>query len=151
MGVPGSKGKSTTSRLITPLRTAVGRPNLHGGNIGVPVLDMPADAEQYVLELSSFQLHWTYSMAARSAAVLNIAPDHLDWHGSVAAYAADVIAGSPLTSLSLLGPNPGLGVRFYGIGNELEALLAVPVAGGGGAGPTVRPPRRWAPAPAPAA
>ena len=49
------------------------------------------------------------------------------------AYALDVIAGSPLTSLSLLGPNPGLGVRFYGIGNELEALLAVLVVAGTGA------------------
>jgi hypothetical protein len=50
------------------------------------------------------------------------------------AYAIDAIAGSPLTSLSLLGPNPGLGVRFYGIGNELEALLAVLVTAGVGAG-----------------
>lgn len=53
---------------------------------------------------------------------------------TVLAYAIDVIAGSPLTSLSLLGPNPGLGVRFYGIGNELEALLAVLVIAGAGAG-----------------
>lgn len=52
---------------------------------------------------------------------------------TVAAYAVDVVAGSPLTSLSLLGPNPGLGVRFYGIGNELEALLAVLVIAGTGA------------------
>jgi hypothetical protein len=52
---------------------------------------------------------------------------------TVLAYAADAIAGSALTSLSLLGPNPGLGVRFYGIGNELEALLAVLVVGGTGA------------------
>lgn len=52
---------------------------------------------------------------------------------TVLAYAVDVIAGSPLTSLSLLGPNPGLGVRFYGIGNELEALLAVLVVAGIGA------------------
>jgi hypothetical protein len=55
---------------------------------------------------------------------------------TVLAYAIDVIAGSPLTSLSLLGPNPGLGVRFYGIGNELEALLAVLVVGGTGAAVT---------------
>src|SRR5207342_1610827 len=54
----------------------------------------------------------------------------------VVAYALDVIAGSPFTSLSLLGPNPGLGVRFYGIGNELEALLAVLVVAGTGAGLT---------------
>jgi len=53
---------------------------------------------------------------------------------TVLAYAIDVVAGSPLTSLSLLGPNPGLGVRFYGIGNELEALLAVLVVAGIGAG-----------------
>jgi hypothetical protein len=53
---------------------------------------------------------------------------------TVFAYAVDVIAGSPLTSLSLLGPNPGLGVRFYGIGNELEALLAVLVVAGTGTG-----------------
>ncbi len=52
---------------------------------------------------------------------------------TVLAYAADVVVGSPLTSLSLLGPNPGLGVRFYGIGNELEALLAVLVVAGAGA------------------
>lgn len=50
----------------------------------------------------------------------------------VLAYAIDVIAGSPLTSLSLLGPNPGLGVRFYGIGNELEAILAVLTTAGTG-------------------
>jgi hypothetical protein len=53
---------------------------------------------------------------------------------TVLAYAVDVIAGSPLTALSLLGPNPGLGVRFYGIGNELEALLAVLIVAGTGAG-----------------
>jgi hypothetical protein len=52
---------------------------------------------------------------------------------TVLAYAIDVVAGSSLTSLSLLGPNPGLGVRFYGIGNELEALLAVLVVAGTGA------------------
>jgi len=52
---------------------------------------------------------------------------------TVVAYAVDVIAGSPLTSLSLLGPNPGLGVRFYGIGNELEAVLAVLMVAGAGA------------------
>jgi hypothetical protein len=52
---------------------------------------------------------------------------------TVVAYAIDMVAGSPLTSLALLGPNPGLGVRFYGIGNELEALLAVLVVAGTGA------------------
>ncbi len=58
------------------------------------------------------------------------------------AYAVDVVAGSPFTSLSLLGPNPGLGVRFYGIGNELEAVLAVLVVAGTGAGLAGFAPRR---------
>lgn len=52
---------------------------------------------------------------------------------TVLAHAADVVAGSSLTAPSLLGPNPGLGVRFYGIGNELEALLGVLVVAGAGA------------------
>jgi hypothetical protein len=60
---------------------------------------------------------------------------------TVFAYAVDVIAGSPLTAVSLLGPNPGLGVRFYGIGNELEALLAVLIVAGTGAGLTGFAPR----------
>ncbi len=60
---------------------------------------------------------------------------------TVLTHAVDVVAGSPLTSLSLLGPNPGLGVRFYGIGNELEALLAVLVIAGMGAGLTGFAPR----------
>jgi len=60
---------------------------------------------------------------------------------TVLAYAVDVVAGSPLTSLSLLGPNPGLGVRFYGIGNELEALLAVLIVAGTGAALTGFAPR----------
>jgi hypothetical protein len=60
---------------------------------------------------------------------------------TVLAYAIDVVVGSPLTALSLLGPNPGLGVRFYGIGNELEALLAVLIVAGTGAGLTGFVPR----------
>jgi hypothetical protein len=52
---------------------------------------------------------------------------------SVAATGVDVIAGSPLTSRSLIGPNPDLGVRFFGIGNELEAVLGTLLALGSGA------------------
>lgn len=52
---------------------------------------------------------------------------------TVGAYALDVVAGSPLTAQSLLGPNPGLGVRFFGIGNELESVLSVLIPVGVGA------------------
>jgi hypothetical protein len=73
--------------------------------------------------LTLVSLHGYRALAAASAAV-------------VLAYAVDVIAGSQLTALSLLGPNPGLGVRFYGIGNELEAMLGVLVVAGTGAAVT---------------
>jgi hypothetical protein len=53
---------------------------------------------------------------------------------TVGGYAIDVVAGSSLTSLSLIGPNPALGARFYGIGNELEAVVAALVPIGVGAG-----------------
>jgi hypothetical protein len=58
---------------------------------------------------------------------------------TVIAYAIDVVTGSELTKLSLLGPNPIFGARFYGIGNELEALIAVMVPVGVGAGLTAWP------------
>jgi hypothetical protein len=69
---------------------------------------------------------------------------------TVLACAVDTIAGSPLTALSLMGPNPGLGVRFYGIGNELEAPLTVLVIAGTGAALTGFAPR-LAPRPSAAA
>lgn len=62
------------------------------GNIGVSLLDAVLGDEEYdvlAVELSSYQLHWAPSLRVHSAAVLNLAPDHLDWHGSMAAYAAD--------------------------------------------------------------
>jgi cell division protein FtsW (lipid II flippase) len=58
---------------------------------------------------------------------------------TVAAYAVDVVAGSPLTALSVLGPNPGAGVRFFGIGNELEAILTTLALIGTGAWLETRP------------
>lgn len=59
---------------------------------------------------------------------------------SIVATAVDVVAGSPLTALSLLGPNPGLGVRFFGIGNELEAAIAAMLLLAVGAGVTAAHP-----------
>ncbi|MFL5870856.1 MAG: hypothetical protein ACJ75R_07220 [Solirubrobacterales bacterium] len=58
---------------------------------------------------------------------------------TVAAYAADVVAGSPFSSVSVLGPNPAYGVRFYGIGNELEAILTTLTVVGAGAWLATRP------------
>ncbi|GGK72018.1 UDP-N-acetylmuramoyl-L-alanine--D-glutamate ligase [Mangrovihabitans endophyticus] len=87
VGVTGSKGKSTTSSLISHLLAAAGRPNVFGGNIGVPLLDLP-DAERYVLELSSYQCA-DLTDSPRVAVVTSLFPEHLDAHGGEEAYYRD--------------------------------------------------------------
>src|SRR5690606_23778550 len=61
------------------------------GNVGTPVVEAALDPAVDVLavELSSFQLRFTRTTSLEAAAVLNVAPDHLDWHGSLERYAAD--------------------------------------------------------------
>jgi UDP-N-acetylmuramoylalanine--D-glutamate ligase len=87
IGVTGSKGKSTTSSLISHLLAAIGRPNAFGGNIGVPLLDLP-DAGQYVLELSSYQCS-DLTDSPRVAVVTALFPEHLDAHGGEREYYRD--------------------------------------------------------------
>src|ERR1700754_2384999 len=87
IGVTGSKGKSTTSSLISHLLAAVGRPNIFGGNIGVPLLDLPP-AELYVLELSSYQCA-DLTDSPRVAVVTALFPEHLDAHGGEREYYRD--------------------------------------------------------------
>ena len=87
--VTGTNGKSTTAALTAHLLSAAGKRVALGGNIGKAVLDLDpfADGLTYVLELSSFQIDLTPSLAPDAAALLNITPDHLDRHGTLADYA----------------------------------------------------------------
>jgi UDP-N-acetylmuramoyl-L-alanine---L-glutamate ligase len=87
VGVTGSKGKSTTAALISHLLAAVGRANVFGGNIGVPLLDLPV-AELYVLELSSYQCS-DLTDSPRVAVVTALFPEHLDAHGGEREYYRD--------------------------------------------------------------
>ncbi len=89
VGITGTNGKSTTTALIHHILVHAGRPALQGGNIGLPILSqvpLPAGGV-YVLELSSYQLDLTFSLDCDVAVLLNITPDHLDRHGTLAAYA----------------------------------------------------------------
>lgn len=87
--VTGTNGKTTTTSMLHAMLTAAGRSNLLCGNIGSPVLDvLDQPAELLAVELSSFQLHWAPSLRPEGGAVLNIAEDHLDWHGTLADYTA---------------------------------------------------------------
>ncbi|MGC9408910.1 UDP-N-acetylmuramoyl-L-alanine--D-glutamate ligase [Streptomyces sp. DZ1-3] len=92
LAVTGTNGKTTTVQMLASILRAAGLRTAAVGNIGVSLLDAVTGDEEYdvlAVELSSYQLHWAPSPRAHSAAVLNLAPDHLDWHGSMEAYAAD--------------------------------------------------------------
>ncbi|MFH8446181.1 UDP-N-acetylmuramoyl-L-alanine--D-glutamate ligase [Streptomyces sp. NPDC018026] len=92
LAVTGTNGKTTTVQMLASILKAAGLRTAAVGNIGVSLLDAVTGEQEYdvlAVELSSYQLHWAPSLRADSAAVLNLAPDHLDWHGSMEAYAAD--------------------------------------------------------------
>jgi UDP-N-acetylmuramoylalanine--D-glutamate ligase len=88
VAITGSNGKSTVTTLLYYMGLAAGRETLAGGNLGEPALDLldQAKPDLYVLELSSFQLQRTASLPAAVAVLLNVSPDHLDWHASEREY-----------------------------------------------------------------
>jgi len=91
LALTGTNGKTTTVRMLESMLRAAGERAVATGNVGLPVVDaVTADPPYDVLavELSSFQLHSAPSVRPAAAAILNLAPDHLDWHGDFAAYAA---------------------------------------------------------------
>ena len=90
--VTGTNGKTTTVQMLTSMLRAAGLRAASAGNVGTPVIELVQDPQPYdviAVELSSFQLHWSHSLRPRAAACLNIAADHIDWHGSYEAYAQD--------------------------------------------------------------
>jgi UDP-N-acetylmuramoylalanine--D-glutamate ligase len=84
VAITGSNGKSTVTTLLYQMCRADGRNVLAGGNLGEPALDLLSQEvpDLYVLELSSFQLHRTQNLPAKVAILLNVSPDHLDWHAN---------------------------------------------------------------------
>jgi UDP-N-acetylmuramoylalanine--D-glutamate ligase len=143
LAVTGTNGKTTTVTMLEAILLADGRRAVAAGNVGRPLVEVvtaltedgsPA-YDAVAVELSSFQLHWSSSIAPAAAVVLNVADDHTDWHGSFDAYrdakarilqftpvaiadagdpvAAALVAGHPRPVTVTLGePDPGqLGVR----------------------------------------
>ena len=95
LAVTGTNGKTTTVQMLDSILRAAGLRTACVGNVGRPIVEAvmdPAPYDVFAVELSSFQLHYTHSMAAESAAVLNLAEDHLDWYAGPTGmrdYAAD--------------------------------------------------------------
>ncbi len=118
--VTGTNGKTTTTGMIESIVTAAGVPVAACGNIGLPVLDVlvaEPRVEVLAVELSSFQLYWAPSVRPTAGVVLNIAEDHLDWHGSMAAYVA-------AKSIALSGP-----IAVVGLDDPVARKLAAGTPG----------------------
>ena len=88
LAITGTNGKTTVTQWVSDMLRFAGYQVAMGGNIGIPALDLLSQKipDYYVLELSSFQLSVTQSLRAYCAVVLNLSPDHLDYHGTYAAY-----------------------------------------------------------------
>jgi UDP-N-acetylmuramoylalanine--D-glutamate ligase len=85
LAVTGTNGKTTTVGMLAEILTAAGLDAVACGNVGLPVIDA-LEHEVLAVELSSFQLHWAPSVRPAAGVLLNIAEDHLDWHGVMAEY-----------------------------------------------------------------
>jgi UDP-N-acetylmuramoylalanine--D-glutamate ligase len=90
LALTGTNGKTTTVEMVAKILQTAGLKAVACGNVGDTVIEAVDRNESYdylVLELSSFQLHWAKQAQFVSAAILNIADDHLDWHGTFDSYA----------------------------------------------------------------
>ncbi|MFB9802801.1 UDP-N-acetylmuramoyl-L-alanine--D-glutamate ligase, partial [Streptomonospora salina] len=92
LAVTGTNGKTTTVRMLEAMLRADGRDAVAAGNVGTPVVEAALGGsgsapDLLAVELSSFQLHWSCTVAPHAATVLNVAADHLDWHGGLEPYA----------------------------------------------------------------
>jgi len=87
--ITGTNGKTTTVRMLASILAAAGLRATSAGNVGTPLLEAVLHPDPYdvlAVELSSFQLHWQRSVTPLASACLNLAPDHIDWHGSMQEY-----------------------------------------------------------------
>ncbi|GAC51986.1 UDP-N-acetylmuramoyl-L-alanine--D-glutamate ligase [Gordonia amicalis] len=129
--VTGTNGKTTTTSMLADIVERSGRAGAACGNIGLPVLDaMRATPRVDVLcaELSSFQLHWAPSVRPAAGVVLNVAEDHLDWHGTFDAYAS-AKAGALCGDIAVVGLDDPVASGLPGAGRRVGFTLGPPQDG----------------------
>ena len=110
LALTGTNGKTTTVEMTAKILQTAGLNAVACGNVGNTVIDAVDRNEPYdylVLELSSFQLHWAQEAEFVSAAILNIADDHLDWHGDFDAYADAKFSILDRSELAILNADDG--------------------------------------------
>jgi UDP-N-acetylmuramoylalanine--D-glutamate ligase len=135
--ITGTNGKSTVTTLLAQMAQRAALVVRAGGNLGVPALDLLAPAVQlYVLELSSFQLESTESLALAAAAVLNVSADHLDRYADVHAYAAAKARIFAHCDVAVINQDDALVASMPGTGQRrLSFSVRTDTAAGSGAAP----------------
>jgi UDP-N-acetylmuramoylalanine--D-glutamate ligase len=135
VGITGTNGKSTTTALIAHLLRAAGQGAQLAGNIGLPILDLwptPVD-DIYVLELSSFQLELSDHLRCAVAVILNLSPDHLERHGSLAGYVRAkrrILRNQRASDWAVLGVDDDHGRDLYAELARARRQRVLPVAVG---------------------
>ena len=130
IAITGTNGKSTTTALIAHVLSQARRDVALGGNIGVPVLDLPPpdDARIHVVECSSFQIDLAPSLAPGIGLLINITPDHLDRHGTFEAYAAIKERLVAKSDLAIVGiddePCRAIAARLKANGRKVTTISA---------------------------
>jgi UDP-N-acetylmuramoylalanine--D-glutamate ligase len=110
IALTGTNGKTSTVELSAQMLHSGGHRAIACGNVGTTVIESVESSEKYdylVLELSSFQLHWMEDPSFVAVAILNIAEDHVDWHGTFDAYAADKISILDKSTTAILNGDDG--------------------------------------------
>ena len=134
IALTGTNGKTTTVEMTAAILQAAGINAVACGNVGDTVIDAVDRDKPYdvlVLELSSFQLHWAQEASFTAAAILNIADDHLDWHGSFEAYAQAKFSILDRCEIAILNADDGpvvLGANRFA-GRKVFFSLDTPAPG----------------------
>lgn len=134
LALTGTNGKTTTVEMVAHILKNAGLRAQACGNVGTTVIESVCSAENFdylILELSSFQLHWLKDAQFVSAAILNIADDHIDWHGSFDAYANAKISILDKASTGILNGDDGeiVGRTAHWLGRKIFYSLDTPAPG----------------------
>jgi UDP-N-acetylmuramoylalanine--D-glutamate ligase len=133
LAVTGTNGKTTTTEMLGAILAETPRRSATAGNIGTPLVSVVTAAEPpevLAVELSSFQLHWTSTVDVAVGAILNVSPDHLDWHGSFDAYAAAKRrVWGPSTTAVYNADDPTVAALAADVPGAVPFTLAAPYGG----------------------
>lgn len=134
LALTGTNGKTTTVEMVAHIMSTAGLKVRACGNVGTTVIETVTGGEEVdylIVELSSFQLHWLENAQFTASAILNIADDHLDWHGSFDKYAGAKVSILDKSTTAILNGDDGevVGRTSHWLGRKIFYSLDTPGPG----------------------